>query len=309
MKLSVVIPLLNEEESLQPLFDRIHETCRDNNLNYEVVFVDDGSTDGSLEVLKSLKKTYPNIIKIISFRKNYGKSAALSEGFKIVEGDIVITMDADLQDDPREIPNLIAKLEEGYDLVSGWKKNRHDPLSKTLPSKLFNYVTSKMTGIKIHDFNCGLKAYRKEVIDDLPVYGEMHRYLPVLANWQGYKVSEIPVEHHPRKYGVTKFGINRFFHGFFDLFTVLFLTRYKKTPLYIFGMVGFTMSFIGFLIEAYLTVYKFMGHGGISRRPLFFLGILLIIVGSQFFSLGLLAEMISAHFAEKQDYSIKEKIM
>ncbi|MCK5076557.1 MAG: glycosyltransferase family 2 protein [Calditrichia bacterium] len=308
MKISVVIPLLNEEESLNELFDRIKAVCDENAYSFEVVFVDDGSTDKSMQVLKELKAKYKDMIKIISFRKNYGKSGALSEGFKIVSGEFVITMDADLQDDPAEIPNLINKLEEGYDLVSGWKKVRHDPISKTLPSKLFNYVTSKLTGINIHDFNCGLKAYRKEVIDDIEVYGEMHRYLPVLAKWEGYKISEIPVKHHPRKFGVTKFGLNRFFHGFFDLFTVLFLTRYKKTPLYIFGMMGFSLSSIGLIIELYLTIYKFLGHGGISTRPLFFLGILLLIVGIQLFSLGLLAEMISAHFTKQQNYTIKEKI-
>jgi glycosyltransferase involved in cell wall biosynthesis len=308
MKISVVVPLLNEEESLNELFTRIKETCAVNKYPFEVVFVDDGSTDKSMEVLKQLKKEYSDEVKIIRFRKNYGKSAALAEGFKIVTGDIVITMDADLQDDPAEIPNLINKLNEGYDMVSGWKKVRHDPISKTLPSKLFNFVTSKLTGIKIHDFNCGLKAYRKEVIEDIEVYGEMHRYLPVLAKWEGYKISEIPVKHHPRKFGITKFGFNRFFHGFFDLFTVLFLTRYKKTPLYIFGMLGFSLSFLGFLVEGYLTILKFMGQGGISQRPLFFFGILLLIVGIQLFSLGLLAEMISAHFTQQQEYSIKEKI-
>lgn len=309
MKLSIVIPLYNEEESLQPLFEKIYQVCTQNKYTFETIFVDDGSTDQSLSILKQMHQKYPEIVKIISFRKNYGKSAALSEGFRVAEGDIIITMDADLQDDPEEIPNLIAKLEEGFDLVSGWKKKRHDPISKTLPSKLFNYVTAKLTGIPLHDFNCGLKAYRKQVVHDIPVYGELHRYLPVLANWQGYRVSEIPVKHHARKFGTTKFGVNRFFHGFFDLFTVLFITRYRKTPLYIFGGIGSTFFLLGFLIELYLTILKFLGHYGISRRPLFFLGFLLIIVGIQLFSIGLLGDMISSHFAEKQEYSIKEKIL
>lgn len=309
MFLSIVIPLFNEEESLRPLFTQIEKVCKQCCDSFEVVFVDDGSTDQSLDILKELRQSHPDQIKIISFRKNYGKSAALSEGFQSAKGDIIITMDADLQDDPNEIPNLIAKIEEGYDLVSGWKKRRHDPISKTLPSNLFNFVTAKLTGIPLHDFNCGLKAYRNDVVRDIPVYGELHRYLPVLANWQGYKVSEIPVKHHPRKFGKTKFGINRFFHGFFDLLTVLFITRYRKTPLYIFGGIGSTFFLFGFLIEAYLTVLKLLGHFGITRRPLFFLGFLLIIVGIQFFSIGLLGDMISSHFSEKQQYSIKEKLL
>ena len=305
--ISVVISLLNEEESLPELCTWIVKVCNENKFSYEIIMIDDGSTDNSWSVIESLSAENKNI-KGIKFIKNYGKSAAIYEGFAAAEGEVVITMDADLQDDPAEIPNLIKKMNEGYDLISGWKKVRHDPISKTLPSKLFNFVTSKLTGIKIHDFNCGLKAYRREVIEDIDVYGEMHRYLPVLAKWEGYKISEIPVKHHPRKFGITKFGLNRFFHGFFDLFTVLFLTRYKKTPLYIFGMLGFTMSFLGFLVEGYLTILKLMGQGGISQRPLFFFGILLLIVGIQLFSLGLLAEMISAHFTKQQEYSIKEKI-
>ena len=304
MKISIVIPLLNEKESLPFLFEKINQVCKRHQYDYEIIFVDDGSTDGSLDILKSLRETNPGIVKIISFRKNYGKSAALSEGFKAVRGDFVITMDADLQDDPEEIPNLLAKLGEGYDLVSGWKKKRYDPITKTIPSRLFNFVTAKLTGIPIHDFNCGLKAYRRNVIEDIPVYGELHRYLPVLANWQGYRVTEIPVKHHPRKFGTTKFGFNRFFHGFFDLLTVLFIT-----PLYIFGGIGSTFFFFGFLIEAYLTILKFSGVYGITRRPLFFLGFLLIIVGIQFFSIGLLGDMISSHFAENQEYSIKEKYL
>lgn len=304
--ISIVVPAYNEAESFPELLSQIQDAVAPMNRSLEVIIVDDGSNDGSVEVLKSLKEKYP-FLKVLSFRKNYGKSAALSEGFKIVQGKYVITMDADLQDDPHEIPNLIAKLEEGYDLVSGWKKKRHDPLSKTIPSRLFNFVTSRITGIRIHDFNCGLKAYRQQVVKDMTVYGELHRFLPVLAHWNGFRVGEIVVQHHPRKYGKTKFGMARFFNGFFDLMTVLFITRYKSTPLHIFGMLGLLTSFAGIAIELYLTVGWFMGER-IRNRPLFFLGILTIIVGIQFFVFGLIGEMISAHFAERVEYSIKEKI-
>lgn len=305
--ISIVIPLYNEQESLSHLVEKIREVIAKEQYEAEIIFVDDGSTDDSLKILQQLREQYPELIRIISFRKNYGKSAALSVGFRYASGEVIITMDADLQDDPEEIPRLIAELERGYDLVSGWKKKRHDPINKTLPSRFFNFVTSKLTGIPLHDFNCGLKAYRKEVVEDIPVYGELHRFLPVLANWQGYRVGEIPVRHHPRRFGKTKFGFSRFFHGFFDLITVLFITRYRKTPLYIFGGLGSVFFLTGFLVELYLSFLKLSGTVGITRRPLFFLGILLIIVGIQFFSLGLLGDMISSHFAEKQDYSIKWK--
>ncbi len=304
--ISIVIPAFNESKSLPELLLQIQEAFLSTTYTYEIIVVDDGSTDNTLEVLKSLKEQFKTL-KIISFRRNYGKSAALSIGFKTARGEYVITMDADLQDDPAEIPNLISKIEEGYDLVSGWKKKRQDPLSKTIPSKIFNFVTSRLTGIRIHDFNCGLKAYRRKVINDLQVYGELHRFLPVLAHWNGYRVGEVVVQHHPRKYGKTKFGISRFFNGFFDLITVLFITRYKTTPLHIFGMFGLVTSSFGFLIELYLTIRWFMGES-IRGRPLFFLGILAIIVGIQFVVFGLLAEMLSAHFAERVNYSIKEKI-
>ncbi|MCB0315713.1 MAG: glycosyltransferase family 2 protein, partial [Calditrichaeota bacterium] len=270
------------------------------------IVVDDGSNDGTFQTLKSLKPQYPRL-KALRFRKNYGKSPALAEGFKAAQGERVITMDADLQDDPAEIPALLAKLDEGYDMVSGWKKERHDPITKTVPSKLFNLVTSLMSGIRLHDFNCGLKAYRKVVVESLQVYGELHRFLPVLAHWHGFRVGELVVKHHPRKFGRTKFGLARFFNGFFDLMTVLFLTRFRTTPLHIFGMIGMAAFTLGFLIELYLTVMWFNGHG-IGGRPLFFLGILLIIVGIQFVGFGLLAEMTSAGLAENVNYSIKEKI-
>ncbi len=306
MDISVVVPLLNEAESLPELTRRIDEQIQMLGKSYELIFVDDGSTDNSLETLLQLKKAYP-AIRIIQFNKNFGKSAALSEGFKTASGDFVITMDADLQDDPAEIPNLLKKLEEGADLVSGWKKKRNDPLNKTVPSRLFNLMTRQLTGIKIHDFNCGLKAYRNQVIKEIPVYGELHRYLPVLAHWLGYSVEEIAVTHHPRKFGYSKFGIRRFFNGFFDLLTVLFITRFKQKPLHLFGFLGLGASFLGFIVLAYLSVLWFEGYG-IGQRPLFFLGVLLIIVGVQFFSIGLIGEMLINTQDQEIKYTIKNRI-
>ena len=306
MDLSVIVPLYNEEDSLEELTEQIVRVLEDFNHEYEICFVDDGSTDDSLARIKDLREKNKNI-KILSFRKNYGKSAALSEGFKMASGDIIITIDADLQDDPAEIPNLIAKIKEGYDLVSGWKKKRHDPITKTLPSKLFNFITARFTGIKIHDFNCGLKAYRQEVIKEIPVYGSLHRYLPVLAHWKGFAIGEVIVQHHARKFGVTKYGWRRFFDGFFDLFTVLFLTRYRQKPLHLFGFFGLISLAAGFTISLYLTVLWFQGYG-IGNRPLLFLGILLIIVGMQSFSIGLIGEMITNLKDEEGSYSIREMI-
>ena len=303
--LSIVVPLFNEEESLQELHSAISGVTDRLDLKYEICFIDDGSTDRSLAVLKELRAK-DDSLKIISFRKNYGKSAALSEGFKLATGNIIITMDADLQDDPEEIPNLIAKINEGVDMVSGWKKKRNDPLSKTIPSKLFNRTTALLTGIKIHDFNCGLKAYRYDVVKEIPVYGELHRYLPVLAHWMGYRVDEIVVKHHARKFGKTKYGLRRFFEGFFDLLTVLFLTRYRQKPMHLFGLLGLISFFLGSVILTYLTVLWFSGHG-IGNRPLLFLGILLVIVGMQSFSIGLIGEMITNSKDEIRIYSAKEK--
>lgn len=307
MDISIIIPLYNEEDSLNELTIQIVQVLEGLENSYEICFVDDGSTDESLSRIKDLRAENQNI-KILSFRKNYGKSAALSEGFKMASGDVIITIDADLQDDPAEIPNLIAKINDGYDLVSGWKKKRHDPITKTLPSKLFNFITARFTGIKIHDFNCGLKAYRKEVIKEIPVYGSLHRYLPVLAHWKGFAIGEIIVHHHARKYGVTKYGLRRFFDGFFDLFTVLFLTRYRQKPLHLFGFFGMTSLMAGFVISLYLTILWFQGYG-IGNRPLLFLGILLIIVGMQSFSIGLIGEMITNLKDEEGSYSIREKIL
>ncbi len=305
MDISIVVPAYNERESLPELLRQIHEAVTPLNMSYEVIVVDDGSTDGTFDVAVSLRETYPTL-RAIRFRRNYGKSPALAEGFKLAAGRYVITMDADLQDDPHEIKNLLAKLDEGFDMVSGWKKIRHDPISKTLPSKVFNYVTSKITGIKLHDFNCGLKAYRREVIETLNVYGEMHRFLPVLAHFNGFRVGEIVVQHHPRKFGKSKYGFARIFNGLFDLMTVIFLTRFRTSPLHVFGMVGLASFSAGFLIELYFTIEKLLGHP-IKQRPLFFLGILLLIVGVQFVGFGLVAEMISANHAENVRYNIAEK--
>lgn len=307
LDLSIIVPLYNEEESLGELNSQINSVCTENQYNYELIYVDDGSRDLSLKKLTALHKADPVHIKIISFRRNYGKSAALHDGFQMASGKYVVTMDADLQDDPYEIPGLIAKLEEGYDLVSGWKKKRHDPLNKTIPSKFFNWFTALVTGIKIHDFNCGLKIYRNEVVKNIQVYGEMHRYLPVLAHWAGFVVGEKEVQHHARKFGKTKFGAMRFFNGFLDLITVIFITKYHRAPLHFFGFSGAAIFFVGFLIELYFAIAWFMGQG-IGQRPLFLLGILMLIVGAQFVLFGLLGEMLTHHFNTQAEYSIRKKI-
>lgn len=307
--ISVVIPLLNEEESLPELSLALEQEL--NKIapkRWEVIFIDDGSTDDSFDVIKQIRERN-NSFKVIRFRRNYGKSAALSVGFNHAKGKVVITMDADLQDDPNEISNLVSKLKEGYDLVSGWKKVRHDPLNKTMPSKLFNFVTSKVSGIKLHDFNCGLKAYRKEVVKTLQVYGEMHRYLPALAHWEGFKVTEIPVEHHARRYGKSKFGMSRFFKGFLDLLTIMFTSRFLKRPLHFFGSLGIIMTAIGFGIDLWLVIDKYVNLVAMSDRPLTLFGIALIIVGVQSVSLGLIGEMIVKNNLENANYSIKDKLL
>ena len=273
-KISVLVPLFNEEESLTKLSNQISDVFDKISPDYEILFIDDGSTDNSLKVIKDLARAN-NKIRYISFRKNYGKSAALNVGFKNASGDVVVTMDADLQDDPSEIPSLLGELQKGFDLVSGWKKKRHDPFVKKFSSRFFNYVTRIMSGIKIHDFNCGLKAYRKAVIKSISIHGELHRYIPVLADWKGFKVSEVVVKHHPRKYGKTKFGISRFFKGFIDLITVIFTTRYIQRPLHFFGMLGVISFIIGFVIDAYLSILWFLDKIHLSNRPILYLGTVL----------------------------------
>lgn len=307
VKISVVVPLFNEEESLVELYEQLSKAVCSLEKPIEFLFVDDGSTDGSMQVLTELHKKDPQV-RVVQFRRNYGKSAALGLGFKEARGELIVTLDADLQDAPHEIPNLVKKLEEGFDLVSGWKKIRNDPFIKKNTSKLFNFVTRKMTGLRIHDMNCGLKVYRREVTDTVNVYGQLHRFLPVLAQWQGFKVGEVVVKHNPRKYGKTKFGASRFIAGFLDLVTVLFITRYTKRPLHLFGLIGLSSFIVGVGISGYLAVERLFLGQYLSDRPLLFFGILAIVVGVQFVSIGLLGEMITESRKDNTDYSIKKTL-
>jgi len=290
--LSIVLPVFNEVESLEPLFGQIEHAVAELGIRYEVIFVDDGSTDGSAEILEALRGERPDAVKVVHFRRNFGKAAALSMGFEQAGGRVVVTMDADLQDDPLEIPNLLAKLEEGYDLVSGWKRDRKDPIGKTIPSKLFNAVTSWVSGIELHDFNCGLKAYRQTVVRDLDLYGELHRYIPVLAHGMGYRVAELPVRHHPRRFGKTKYGVKRFLSGLLDLMTVLSITRYTMKPLHLFGGIGALLFTLGLIVDGYLACLRLVTGSIQKHYPLLMLGTILLVVGTQFVSTGLLAEMI-----------------
>lgn len=314
--LSIIVPLYNEVESLPELISQINSAINESRLedvlghkpSYEVLCINDGSNDGSDKVIKELYHKGNQEVKLVSFQKNYGKSAALNIGFKLCKGSYVITMDADLQDNPYEIEPLIRKLEEGYDLVSGWKKKRYDPITKTLPSKLFNSITGILSGVHIHDFNCGLKAYRYEVVKTLDIYGEMHRYIPVIAKMNGFKIAEIEVKHRARKYGKTKFGINRFFNGFFDLLTVIFISKYLQRPMHFFGMLGLIFGFLGFGINFYITIEKIFLNIPVSNRPILFLGVLLMIIGVMFFSTGLLGEMITKTFTKNDPLIIKELV-
>ena len=303
---SIVIPMLNEAESIAELSGQIIDVFQKLEKSFEIIFIDDGSTDASAPTARGLHEQDPRI-KLIEFRKNYGKAAALAAGFKMAGGDVVITMDADLQDDPGEISNLLKKIDDGYDLVSGWKKVRHDPFLKRQTSKIYNYFTSLFSGIRLHDFNCGLKAYRAEVVKTMNVYGELHRYLPVIAHRNGYMVTEIPVKHHPRRFGTSKYGVARFTRGAFDLMTITFLTRYKKRPLHLFGSWGMLSTFGGFIILLYLALQKILFDAHLSNRPLLFLGLLMVIIGVQFFSIGLLGEMITEARAESDNYIIKSQ--
>ncbi|MCB0806385.1 MAG: glycosyltransferase [Bacteroidales bacterium] len=310
MDISVVVPLLNEEESLPELTAWISKVCRENQLSFEIVFVDDGSTDSSWKVIQQLAVEYAEI-KAVRFRRNYGKSAALNKGFEFVDGDVIITMDADLQDSPDEIPELHRMIiKEGFDLVSGWKKRRHDPLGKTIPSKFFNRTTRIISGIKLHDFNCGLKAYRKEVIKTIEVYGEMHRYIPVIAKWAGFKkIGEKVVQHRKRKYGVTKFGMERLVKGYLDLLSITFISKFGKRPMHLFGTLGTLLFFIGMVIGIYLSVSKyFFEVYKMTDRPLFYFGILAMIIGSQLFVTGFLAEMLSRNSPDRNKYLIDKTL-
>jgi glycosyltransferase involved in cell wall biosynthesis len=300
-KISVVVPLYNELESLEELYLKITEALAQVEADFEIVFVDDGSTDGSFAALTRLRDRDCRV-KVIRFLANSGKAAALQAGFDSASGDYIITMDADLQDDPAEIPALISALEGGLDLVSGWKKDRHDPLSKTVPSKFYNMVVRYFSRLRLHDFNCGLKAYRREVVKSFRVYGELHRYIPVLAKFNGFRVGEIPVCHHPRKYGSSKYGVKRFIAGFLDLLTVILLTRYTSKPLHFFGSVGLVFCFIGGLINLYIVglFIKSGFHNIQGRQPLLVGGVFLFLLGVQFISTGLLAELITHSRMEKQ---------
>ncbi|HOH46240.1 MAG TPA: glycosyltransferase family 2 protein [Candidatus Cloacimonadota bacterium] len=289
MLISFVIPSLNEAESLKQLTAEILANIGSH--SYEIIFIDDGSRDSSPEIMRDLAAADP-CIKVIQFRRNFGKAAALQQGFLAAEGEVVFTLDADLQDNPIEIPRFLAKLDEGYDLVSGWKKKRHDPLHKTLPSKLFNYVTARTFRLKLKDYNCGFKAYRKPLVKELNLYGEMHRYIPALAHALGYRVGELAVEHRARQFGKSKYGFERYLRGFFDLLTVKMVTQYVKSPLYLFGRIGLISTMLGTILSLYLAVLKIFYGQPLSNRPLLFLGMLLIITGFQFISLGLISELI-----------------
>ena len=303
MNISVVIPIFNELESLPELKRQLLENLQSFE-KWEIIFIDDGSSDGSTEWLTDLVSK-DNNFKLIEFYRNYGKSAALNEGFKAASSDYIITMDADLQDDPNEIKNLVAKLNEGWDLVSGWKKNRLDPLNKRIPSKLFNFVTRLLTGVKIHDFNCGLKGYKKSVIKSIDVYGGRHRYIPAIAGHRKFKITEIIVNHRARKFGSTKYGGSRLFHGFFDLITILFLNRFNQQPLHLFGAFGIGFFLFGFLSELIVLYYKYwLGDSFSKHIALLIFGVMLIVIGIQFFSMGLLGELI-ARSTQDQENRVK----
>lgn len=307
---SIIIPLYNEEDSLPELSLQLESELKklqNLNNNYEIIFVDDGSTDNSFNVIKKIKQRNRNI-KAVRFRRNYGKSAALSVGFDLARGKVIATMDADLQDDPAEFKSMINKLNQGYDMVSGWKKKRYDPITKTVPSRLFNFVTSLVSGVKLHDFNCGIKVYKREVVKSLQVYGEMHRYLPALAHWDGFKVTEVPVKHHPRRYGKSKFGFSRLIKGYLDLLTFVFTTRYLKRPLHFFGTIGSIFALSGFALDLYLSIEWFMGKTYLTNRPSVLLGLALIFVGVQLISIGLIGELIAKNSLNKKNYHIKERI-
>ncbi|HZX62770.1 MAG TPA: glycosyltransferase family 2 protein [Bacteroidales bacterium] len=310
MNISVVIPLLNEEESLPELAAWIERVMQENHLSYEVLFVDDGSRDGSWKIIEGLAVQNPNL-KGIKFRRNYGKAAALNVGFSNAAGEVVITMDADMQDSPDEIPGLYEMIRtDGYDLVSGWKKKRYDPISKTIPTRFYNWTTRRMSGIKLHDFNCGLKAYKNDVIKSIEVYGEMHRYIPVIAKWAGFnRIGEKVVVHRKRKYGKTKYGLDRFLKGYLDLLTINFTARFGKRPMHFFGLLGSLLFLLGFIIAGYLAYGKiFMQEFKMTERPLFFFGLLAMILGTQLFVAGFLGEMITRTAADKNQYLVERKL-
>jgi dolichol-phosphate mannosyltransferase len=294
--ISIVIPLHNEERSIALLYDELQAALEPLGQEWEAVFVDDGSVDGSFAALTRLHDANENV-RVVRLRRNFGKAAALAAGFSQARGEIVVTIDADLQDDPAEIPRLLVKLEEGFDLVSGWKTRRRDPLRRRVLSRIFNWVTGRMSGLRLHDMNCGLKAYRAEVVRGMPLYGELHRFIPVLAQYRGFRVAELPVNHRPREHGRSRYGVERYIRGFLDLLTVSFIGRYRHRPLHLFGGLGLILGLFGVAILVYLTVVKALGHA-IGERPLLTLGVLLVVVGLQFFSLGLISEMLTSQHEE-----------
>jgi glycosyltransferase involved in cell wall biosynthesis len=295
--ISVVVPVHDEERSVALLYDELRSALEPLDATWEAIFVDDGSTDGTFAALTRLHSAAENV-RVVRLRRNFGKAAALVAGFDQARGETVVTIDGDLQDDPAEIPRLLAKLDEGFDLVSGWKARRRDRLTRRLMSRLFNAVTSRVSGVRLHDMNSGLKAYRAEVVHGLRLYGELHRFIPVLAHYRGYRIAELPVNHRPREHGRSRYGIERYLRGFLDLLTVSFIGRYRQRPLHLFGGLGLVLTTIGIAILIYLTVDKALGHA-IGGRPLLTLGVLLVVVGMQFFSLGLISEMITSQHEER----------
>src|SRR5437588_1571998 len=309
--LSIVVPVMNEHESVRPLYAMLSAQLDQLAKCYEVIFVDDGSTDNTFAELKKLHDEHPEIVRVVRFRRNFGKTPALVAGFERARGEVIFTMDGDLQDDPEEIPRFLAKLDEGYDLVSGWKFPRLDPISKTFPSRVFNGLVSALTGVHLHDINNGFKAYRREVIEDthLKLYGDFHRFVPVMAQWRGFRVTEIKVRHHPRKYGVSKFGASRFARGLIDLLNVLFLTSFLRTPLRFFGALGFWTFFLGVLVDIFVIGRRIFYGQQIHNQPLLFVGILLMIFGVQFVLTGLQSEMIRHYdFQQGEEYSIRQEL-
>jgi glycosyltransferase involved in cell wall biosynthesis len=295
--ISVVVPVHNEERSVALLYDELRSALQPLQAPWEAIFVDDGSSDGTFAALTRLHNAEENV-RVVRLRRNFGKAAALVAGFDQATGDTVVTIDGDLQDDPAEIPRLLAKLDEGFDLVSGWKTRRRDPISRRILSRIFNRVTSAFSGVRMHDMNCGLKAYRAEVVHGLRLYGELHRFIPVLAHYRGFRIAELPVNHRPREHGGSHYGVERYLRGFLDLLTVSFIGRYRHRPLHLFGGLGLILGFFGTAILVYLTVLKTLGHA-IGQRPLLMLGVLLVVIGLQFFSLGLISEMITSHHEER----------
>ena len=295
--ISIVVPVHDEERTVALLLDELQSALDPLGQPWEAVFVDDGSTDGSFAALTRLHDAHDNV-RVVRLRRNFGKAAALAAGFANTEGNIVITIDADLQDDPAEIPRLLAKLDEGFDLVSGWKAHRRDPITRRALSRIFNWVTGRVSGLRLHDLNCGLKAYRVEVVQGLRLYGELHRFIPVLAHYRGHRIAELPVNHRPREHGRSRYGVERYLRGFLDLLTVSFIGRYRYRPLHLFGGLGLGLGALGMAVLVYLTVLK-IGGEAIGRRPLLILGVLLVVVGLQFFSLGLISELITSQHEER----------